>query len=651
MGCPSPLQAHQIQGGDHVAIFPVIRWLVTKVLEYRRITGDYVRLSSEEAFDRSYTPFAPSAGARGASSNPSTLSSVLRAVSSLGPGATSASVASSLALAASTEASAAACQTAGGGEAKGTGYITETLARYAPVRRYRRGVTADCWKRGLIIGKEWGSRVDALALPPSSALLEFGERTLRSTATAGTTEVEAGESTSGVGVRRGGAAGGDKKTAAASRAVKQEEMERRRAAVEAEEKMMREMGGGSTAAGGAASTSTSSSSGGGGVVLTSSGPTAGTIIAATNAAIAAGVSGANVGALLNLQSEELRKAAAEYKQTEEELKALALSGDLLANSKAGRAAAHARRVGALTKRVEGAESERGAGEEALLAVQSEAESVRSKLVKCERRLEKARGEVQKLDDIIAALPPNQAAALRALFQAHVRSEGLAAQVEGFKASARRQRASMTALLASAQAENAEGATAIKLRELEGGRAERLARYNRARAAIAEKARQEARLARFLDEIPGRGELQQFERRFAELDSQQTLKLDENRKYFQEYETLREKCELMCKQSSQIQNILEMSGDALKGGGKSASAYLTAIETQFIKALETRLSRAKAVEASKKAVVGEKASQLAELVTAQRKYYRTVQELQVEVERNEALRLEREGQAGARATTT
>ena len=30
MDCPSPLQANQVQGGDYAAIFPVIRWLVTK---------------------------------------------------------------------------------------------------------------------------------------------------------------------------------------------------------------------------------------------------------------------------------------------------------------------------------------------------------------------------------------------------------------------------------------------------------------------------------------------------------------------------------------------------------------------------------------------------------------------------------------------
>jgi len=355
------------------------------------------------------------------------------------------------------------------------------------------------------------------------------------------------------------------------------------------------------------------------------------------------VSGANVGALLNLQSEELKKAAAEYKVTEEELKALALSGDLLANSKAGRAAAHARRLGALVKRVEHAESERGAAAAALEEAQGAAEVVRGKLVRCEKRLEKAGAEVKKLDDTIAALPPDAAALLARLFQAYTRAEGLGAALEGFKTSARRQRAALTAQLAAARAEREGGPTAVKLRELEAGRGERLARYARARAVIAERARAEARLARALDEIPGRGELQQFEKRFGELDAQQTAKLDENRKYFQEYETLRERCELACKQASQIQNILEMSGEALKGGAKAASAYLAAIEQQFISALEARLVRARGNEASKKSVVRERGAQLAELVASQRKYYRTVKELQEEVERNEMLLQQRQQQ--------
>ena len=52
MRCPYPLQAHQIQGSDFPALFPVIRWLVKSVIETREATGDLVRLFSELQFGK-----------------------------------------------------------------------------------------------------------------------------------------------------------------------------------------------------------------------------------------------------------------------------------------------------------------------------------------------------------------------------------------------------------------------------------------------------------------------------------------------------------------------------------------------------------------------------------------------------------------------
>lgn len=42
--CPYALQSHQIQGLDLDRIFPVIQWLVKKVVETRLVTGDLVRV-------------------------------------------------------------------------------------------------------------------------------------------------------------------------------------------------------------------------------------------------------------------------------------------------------------------------------------------------------------------------------------------------------------------------------------------------------------------------------------------------------------------------------------------------------------------------------------------------------------------------------
>jgi len=54
MKCPRPLQSHQIQGLDYDSLFPVIQWLVRKVIETRLLMGDEVRQLSVSQFGKSY---------------------------------------------------------------------------------------------------------------------------------------------------------------------------------------------------------------------------------------------------------------------------------------------------------------------------------------------------------------------------------------------------------------------------------------------------------------------------------------------------------------------------------------------------------------------------------------------------------------------
>lgn len=103
MGCPSPLQAHQIQGSDFLACFPVVQWLVKKVLEYRRITGDNVRMASQSSFDRQYA-----AGFRRESMVSSSVTNLLAALKAEQDAEEQAEAAGSAAAAASAAAVAAA---------------------------------------------------------------------------------------------------------------------------------------------------------------------------------------------------------------------------------------------------------------------------------------------------------------------------------------------------------------------------------------------------------------------------------------------------------------------------------------------------------------------------------------------------------------
>lgn len=54
MRSPHPLQSHQIQGLDYDHLFPVLQWLVRKVIEHRRLTGDLIRAQSLSNFGKSY---------------------------------------------------------------------------------------------------------------------------------------------------------------------------------------------------------------------------------------------------------------------------------------------------------------------------------------------------------------------------------------------------------------------------------------------------------------------------------------------------------------------------------------------------------------------------------------------------------------------
>ena len=54
MKCRIPLQAHQIQGLDYAAIYPVVQWLVKQVYAFQQEIGDAMRRLSVSRFDRDF---------------------------------------------------------------------------------------------------------------------------------------------------------------------------------------------------------------------------------------------------------------------------------------------------------------------------------------------------------------------------------------------------------------------------------------------------------------------------------------------------------------------------------------------------------------------------------------------------------------------
>ena len=52
MKCPHAIEPHQIQGGDFIHIFPVVQWLVTRLLERRAEIGDFNRAYAISQYEK-----------------------------------------------------------------------------------------------------------------------------------------------------------------------------------------------------------------------------------------------------------------------------------------------------------------------------------------------------------------------------------------------------------------------------------------------------------------------------------------------------------------------------------------------------------------------------------------------------------------------
>lgn len=610
MQCPSPLQAHQVQGGDFVAIFPVIRWLVAKVLEYRRITGDYVRLASETEFERVYVPFAPSAA--GAAASAAVLQAVLRI------SGRSDEDSSTFISAAEVSGVAKALRT--DSELAGDAFVGDISTRYRPTRRFRRQVRSG--SKGTP-----GTQMTAEARV-QSCLLEFGERTVvkaviaeeettSNTSSSGNAQSQKGGSVAAAAAAVAGKGPSststanntqtsefERKLAAQQRATRAEEEEKRKAAVVLEQQIMQQMtevsGGGK--AGGAAGSA---------------------------------VSGQSLGALMGMQAEELRRAAEEFGRQEEQRKALAESGDLLANTKQGKAAAHARRLAGLQKRVETVTELKNEQTAQLTAIETELSSLREAVNKAERYCARASSEIAKLDEKVLALPADQQALFKSLTSLLSKSEGLKEHEVYFKASCKEQLKELMKTLEQLKGESAGGALGARVAEIDKLFADTSARFEKARAAMASRSLEVYRLSRLIDEVPSRPELVQYERRFVELFDEVSERLDETRKYYTLYNMQDKKKGFLMKYDGLLASITSNFAPSMKTA-KQQKVYLDQMDS-VISGVDEALKKQQQMCDAKKANRDSRAQDLQKLVEAQRRYLRAVAEMSLQAETNESLR--------------
>ncbi|KAF7996361.1 hypothetical protein HCN44_001993 [Aphidius gifuensis] len=158
--------------------------------------------------------------------------------------------------------------------------------------------------------------------------------------------------------------------------------------------------------------------------------------------------------------------------------------------------------------------------------------------------------------------------------------------------------------------------------------------NKTRLLLAKKNRAIASLTRKLDDVPGRSELTQYQRRFMELYNQVSAKHKETKQYYTLYNTLDDTKLYLSKELSLLNSIQENYNEAMA----SASG-----KEQFLKQFEAIIAGIKrnkdmvetrcAEEKDKRFKLNK---QLVTLVEQQRKYVAAVRQLTIECRKNEAL---------------
>ena len=555
MKSPHPLQPHQIQGLDYDHIFPIIQWLVRKVIEHRRLTGDLVRAQSLSNFAKSYA-----------------LPEEHRSEQSV--------------------------------------KLVQTLAdTYAkPQRKFR---------------KKAGAGFDTPQSRTEATLLEYGEQLqqLAASAALGEDEEKSAQAAeraakSGGGTRNamigkfekaqsGGATGSGSANASAEKdaAARAEAEKKEQARLQGLQEQLSEVGG-----------------------------TAGK------------VSGANVGNLVGLQAEEIKRAAEAYEEMmrrqEEAMEAAVGAAGGGAGGARSQEQAFQRQLEALKRKIAAQTEILGGKSNAVAEVESKQAELAARLAKAEKRVGKIVTETGKLE----ALESNAAnkeilSSLRSLVALN---ENLKAQEQSFKESCVAQRREYKELLAKLDpAADADGSTpedeeTARMRAVEKMHASELENLNKIRRVLARKNQEIATLNRRIDEVPTRAELLQYERRFVELYELSSEKHIETKKFFEMYNALQASAEFMSTEVKLLNSIIEGFPSAVsKGNAASRQEFLAKFEKilEGVAANKAHVSSEAAAVSARKDLLVEKYNALLE---KQRHYFKIVKEFQEACYANETM---------------
>lgn len=260
------------------------------------------------------------------------------------------------------------------------------------------------------------------------------------------------------------------------------------------------------------------------------------------------VSGSHVGNIVGLGADEISLANAAYQaELEESKKQLDLN---VATGRLGAAAAFTRQKTHLLKQKEEfqhAEEEAKTKTEALKVKLSTLEEEKNGAIDYIKQLTLQNKKFMDLEK--NSIQQKELATIKNLISLN---EELKSKENDFKLQCKAKRQEYLDKIKQYDNEDNNDAPEIKQqKEIEDMYEKVLAKYNRLRQMLAEANQEVATSVRFIDDIPTRTELIQYERRFVELYQQVAWKLEETRKYYDMYNTLETQLSFLQKEVQSI----------------------------------------------------------------------------------------------------
>jgi len=344
------------------------------------------------------------------------------------------------------------------------------------------------------------------------------------------------------------------------------------------------------------------------------------------------VSGSEVGKLVGLGADEIRKAIAEYedalKVTEE---TQSQDKERAPQSKAGLLRQHQRAVEGLNKKIAEAEAvlnkKISQFEEGKQKVQALEHDIKKKTHYNQRVV----NETAKLEAIGNAAENKEV--LEQLKGLVMLNETLKQQEAQFKTTCKQQRDELMAMIAKVESGEVDEESK-KMKEIESLYESDKAKLDKLRAVLAAKNQAIAKIARDIDDIPTRAELLQYERRFVELYELVAEKLVETRKYYDMYNTLDESLSYVNNEVQLLESIIEGFPKSLKDKG-SQQNFLTAFQ-QMLGGIEQTKAKVSTDLSAEKASLEVLSNKYNKLLEKQRNYFKAVKEFQDECFKNEKL---------------